>query len=100
MATGEKKLAVAIAAIFPFTLASRRIEAGQNFFVQSVDVTIPKDRVRKFVFQKLIPPEFVAAEALGALDNLDCRAACSIAGGEEETICAEHHRLRNHVVIL
>src|ERR1043165_10274925 len=76
---GEDDLPVTVTTIFPLALASVHIQANENAFVETVNVSVIKNRAIKLVLHVGIFPDRRRSEAVAAALHLDERRALAIA---------------------
>src|SRR6266851_1879387 len=54
---GEQDLAISVAAAFPLLLPGCRVEAGENGFVEPIDMTVVQDGARELVLHSRVEPD-------------------------------------------
>ena len=81
---GGQELTVAVAAALPHQLAGDGVDAGEDRFVEPVDVAVDQHGAAELVLHPVRLPDRRRAEAVAVRGQLDERRALPVAGREEE----------------
>src|SRR5262245_49821069 len=84
VAAGEHDLPVAVPSAFPSHVPRRRVEAGENRFIETVDESIVKYRARKPVLHPVVAPDFPHVEPLAFARDFDERGTHTVARRDED----------------
>src|SRR5262245_64363945 len=86
LSAGQQYLAVIVTLLFPPPRPRFSVDAGEDVFIQPIDVPAPEDRTGEFVLEVLIPPHLACRECFSGWGNFNRDAAGAVSGGQEKAV--------------
>src|SRR5438046_5096774 len=82
--TRQQHLPIAVTSALPLPLTRIHVEASENAFIQTIDITLIKNRAVKLVLHVDVFPDGAGTQRGATTRDLDKRRPLAVSGGNED----------------